>query len=143
MSQNPKNAIVAGYFTDSLQIDFDTQTKTAVEIDLLTILGGPTVDVTVTTNLGDTTFPGLAAPVETNTWGFLANDGEIIQGINIFDPFPTGGAEGFTMAMSYAVPEPATVLLLGIGVLAGCRRGRPVWFEIRVGKRVDRRRLLR
>ncbi len=123
---NPSNAIVAGFFTDSFEID-PLEPKVAVEFVALSILGGDTVDITVfdesDVELGR--LLAAAAPVAGHRWGVLTIAGDAIGRINIMDP--GNGAEGI-MQSSYYVPEPTALLLAlpVLGVVLCRRRWRPL-----------------
>lgn len=118
-----RNSVLAQYFIDSMDVHFDDGRKTAVSLDLLSILGSGTVDLAVFDTRG--ALLGVAsvpAPAAGRVTGVLATDGDTIGRVNIFDP--ADGAEEFTTAIAYNIPEPATYLLLALGGLFAIRPAR-------------------
>ncbi len=120
---NPSNAILANSFTDSFQIELTEPNHTMVMLNVLSLLGSYTVDVSFydKTDRLIGTVPGLPAPAEGNSVLFWTQSRETIGRIVIFDP--GNGAEGI-MQTEYWIPEPVTLSLLALGGLAALRRRR-------------------
>ena len=117
------DVVIAGASTDSLDLIFNDSDKTGIGFDAVTVLandvsGGISVEVRVynTSNALLGMFTSPADPVGSNFLGVLST--EPIGRINIWDPVePVNGAgvEGADNIQMWAVPEPATALLLLVG----------------------------
>jgi hypothetical protein len=86
--------------------------------------------LSISTTLGTYTFSSLVVPnVSTGLVfeGFVAGAGEYFTSFSISSDAGIGSAPAITDVSLGSVPEPTTVLMLGIGLMgmAGLRRGRP------------------
>lgn len=115
---NPSNIVLANYLVDGLDLFFSN--ANTVGFDVWSLLGGATVDVSVY-GLGNTLLGTYSIASGGGFFGAYNNAGNITR-INLFDP--SGGAEGADdIAFGTAsVPEPATILLFGIGLMAAGQR---------------------
>ena len=120
---NPSNAILANRFSDSFQIELTEPNHTMVMLNVLSLVGSYTVDVSFYDKqdrlIG--TVPGLPAPAEGNSVLFWTQSRETIGRIVIDDP--ADGAEGI-MQTEYWIPEPVTLSLLALGGLVVLHRRR-------------------
>jgi hypothetical protein len=113
---NPRNLLAANYFVDSLQMTFSDELKTAVSIEVWSLLGSHAMDVTVNGHASINVANG-------RNLGIGATNGEVISLIDIFDG--GGGAEGIMGYKAYnAVPAPGALALLGLAGVAARRRRR-------------------
>jgi hypothetical protein len=133
---NSENAIVPNQPQDSLIISFFSAVSAfefyAISCDLCS--GGlGLIDVVVSDDHGDmTTFASIAAPGAGAHYGLLATYGASIRSVNLNGPGPEVGSPGQNQyfpgiqgeATVFAIPEPATSALLGIGLvgIAASRR---------------------
>ena len=115
--------VLANFFVDSFDTMFAGSGVNAVGFDMLDLLGDQTgVNVTVydaSNNLiGSTT--SLADVTGANFLGMTSS--VAIARINIFST--GGGAEGWDNMSTYLVPEPASMIALGLGAAVLLRRRR-------------------
>ncbi len=100
---NPKNAVVAGFLSDSFDIEV-SEPKIAFEIFALSFIGGDGVNFTVFDpdgiQLGHLPGAGTGG-TSGGRWGVLATEGDAIGRVNITDP--DGGAEGIMDLMLYVL----------------------------------------
>lgn len=115
---NPSNIVLANFFVDGLDLFFSN--SNAVAFDAWSLLGGGTVGVSVF-GAGNTLLGSYSVSSGGGFFGVFNNSGAITR-INLFDS--SMGAEGADdIAFGVAsVPEPATLLLFGVGLAAAGRQ---------------------
>ena len=125
---NPSNALLANFFIDSFDIINAPLDHTAMEINVLTLLGGPGVTISVYDENAV-----LAGQMSVNAGiggfhlGILVDNSDghshnLFQ-VNLFDD-SGGGAEGIQGEAIFYVPAPGSLALLGLAGFFGRRRRR-------------------
>jgi len=120
---NPNKVVSTNFFVDATDYLFSLTAVSAVGFNPFSFSGSGTFTVTVfnTANvqIGQTTVPADGG--QTNHFGVLTTDGSAIGRINLFDPANTvEGADNIELrATSAAVPEPATLACVGMGLVGG------------------------
>ena len=127
---NPSNALLINTFVDSMDIINAPLDHTAMEINVLTLLGGPGVTISVYDENAV-----LAGQMSVNAGiggfhlGILVDNSDghshnLFQ-VNLYDPVDLGGAQGIQGEAIFYVPAPGSLALLGLAGLFVRRRRRP------------------